>query len=266
MMNFCHITLDITDHIAVLTLNQPERRNGLTAAMQGELLAALVHLQQHPDAHALILTGAGKSFSAGADLGQLLVGDSELSVGQATAKLMEEVSNPLILALQALPMPVVCAVNGSAAGAGISLALAADIVIAARSAFFLAPFLPRLGLVPDLGATWFLPQQIGRARALGMMLLGQRLPAEKAQEWGLIWSCVDDVQLMTEARRCAAQLAKAPAHSALEARCALDTARSNSLAAQLDFEKDRQRELLDLPSFSEGVAAFFEKREPAFKR
>ncbi len=264
-MNFEHILLSVADDIAVLTLNEPDSRNGLTAAMQGEILAALEQLHGRRDARALILTGTGKSFCAGADLGQLLAGGSKLSVGQATARLIEEVSNPLICALQELPMPVVCAVNGSAAGAGISLALAADIVVAARSSFFLAPFLPRLGIVPDLGATWFLPQHIGRARALGMMLLGDRLPAEKAQEWGLIWACVDDRELMTEARRLAVQLAKTPAHSALEARRALAAAERNSLAEQLDFEKNRQQELLDLPSFSEGVTAFFEKRDPHFK-
>lgn len=269
-MDFEFIKLEIADDIAVLTLNRPASRNGLTEAMQVEMLAALQCLRggdgEGDDARALILTGAGKSFCSGADLDRLDAVGTGRSVGQSTAKIMDECSNPLILALQDLPIPVVVAVNGAAAGAGISLALAADVAIAARSAFFLMPFLPRLGLVPDMGATWFLPQHLGRARALGMMLLGDRLPAEQAQEWGLIWSCVDDAALMDEAGKIATRLAKAPAHSALEARRALDAAAGQGLAAQLDYEKNRQRELLDLPSFGEGVTAFFEKREPVFQR
>lgn len=265
-MVFKFIKLEIADDIALLTLNQPGTRNGLTAAMQEEMLTALAQLGEGDDARALILTGAGKSFCAGADLDQLEASGSGLSVGQSTAKIMEEVSNPLILALQNLAIPVVSAVNGAAAGAGVSLALAADIVVASRSAFFLTPFLPRLGIVPDMGATWLLPRHLGRARTLGLMLLGDRLSAEQAQEWGLIWSCVDDVALIDEARKIATRLAKAPTHIALEARRALDAADSQGLAAQLDYEKNRQRELLDLPSFGEGVKAFFEKREPVFKR
>lgn len=264
-MAFEFIKLEIADDIAVLTLNQPGSRNGLTTAMQDEMRAALEQLRERDDARALILTGAGQSFCAGADLGQLNAGGG-LNVGQSTAKTMEELSNPLILALQNLPVPVVSAVNGAAAGAGISLALAADIVVASRSAFFLTPFLPRLGIVSDMGATWFLPQHLGRARALGLMLLGDRLPAMQAGEWGLIWSCVDDAALMDQARKIAAQLAKAPAHSALEARRALNAAAGQGLAAQLAYEKNRQRDLLDLPSFGEGVRAFFEKRDPVFKR
>ena len=150
-MVFKFIKLEIADDIALLTLNQPGTRNGLTATMQEEMLTALAHLREGDDARALILTGAGKSFCAGADLDQLEAGGSGLSVGQSTAKIMKEVSNPLILALQNLAIPMVSAVNGAAAGAGVSLALAADIVVASRSAFFLTPFLPRLGIVPDMG-------------------------------------------------------------------------------------------------------------------
>jgi 2-(1,2-epoxy-1,2-dihydrophenyl)acetyl-CoA isomerase len=265
-MTFKFITLEVTNDIAVLTFNQPGTRNGLTVAMQNEMVTALAQLHKDGAIRALILTGAGNSFCAGADLNQLDVVDGGLTVGQSTAKIMEEVSNPLVLALQNLPFPVVSAVNGAAAGAGISLALAADVVVAARSAFFLTPFLPRLGIVPDMGATWFLPRHLGRARALGLMLLGDRLSATQAQEWGLIWSCVDDAMLMDEAQSIAARLAKAPAHAALEARRALDAADGQGLAAQLDYEKRRQRELIDLPSFGEGVKSFFEKREPVFRR
>ena len=266
-MTFDTIKLDISNDIAVLTLNQPDSRNGLTERLQKEMLTALEQVSQQDDVRALILTGVGKAFCSGADLGQLdTTADSGASLGDSVAKMMEEIANPLILALQNLPMPVVSAVNGSAAGAGISLALAADIVIAGRSAFFLTPFLPRLGIVPDMGATWFLSQQLGRARALGLILLGDRLPAEKAAQWGLIWACVEDANLLEEAMNIAIRLAKAPSHSAQEARRALDAAASQGLAAQLDYEKERQRVLLDLPSFKEGVQAFFEKREPVFRR
>jgi len=259
------ILLEQENDIAVLTFNQPESRNGLTAQLQTEMLSALDHLAQQADVRALILTGAGKAFCSGADLGRLGT-EGGASLGQSVARVMDELSNPLILALQNFPVPVVAAVNGAAAGAGMGIALAADIVIAARSAFFLSPFLPRLGIVPDMGTTWFLPQRVGRARALGLMLLGDRLPADKAAEWGLIWSCVDDGVLMDEARQTAMRLASAPSHAVAEARRALDKAAGQDLAAQLDYEKERQRELLDLPSFREGVQAFFEKREPVFRR
>ncbi len=266
-MKFETITLEMSEDFAILTLNQPASRNGLSVMLQKEMLAALELLGTRDDVRALILTGAGRSFCSGGDLAEL---DNRRksggSVGEGVAAMMAEISNPLILALQHLPMPIVSAVNGSAAGAGISLALAADIVVAARSAFFLTPFLPRLGIVPDLGATWFLPQRIGRARTMGLMLLGDRLPAEKAAEWGLIWSCVDDASLMEEARKMARQMAKAPTHMALEARRALDAASQQGLAEQLDYETRRQRHLLDLPSFAEGAQAFLEKREPVFRK
>lgn len=261
------IKLEISEDLAILTLNRPSSLNGLSVVLQKEMLAALELLGTQDDVRALILTGAGRSFCSGGDLAELdNRRNSGVSVGEGAATMMAEISNPLILALQNLSMPIVSAVNGSAAGAGIGLALAADIVVAARSAFFLMPFLPRLGIVPDMGATWFLPQRVGRARAMGLMLLGNRLPAEKAAEWGLIWSCVDDGSLMEEARKIAGQLAKAPAHIALEARHALDAASNRGLAAQLDYETERQRYLLDSPSFREGAQAFFEKREPIFRK
>lgn len=265
-MAFEFIKLDVADDIATLTFNQPESRNGLTGGMQLEVIAALDQLIERKDVRALIITGAGRSFCAGAALDKMGATETDLSIGQLTAKAMEKISNPLIMALQNCPVPVVSAINGAAAGAGIGIALAADIVIAARSAFFVSTFLPRLGIVPDMGASWFLPQHLGRARAMGVMLLGDRLTAEQALEWGLIWACVDDNQLMEEARKIAARLARVPAHAALEARHILDAAGSQGLVAQLEYEKNRQGDLIDLPSFGEGVKAFFEKREPVFKR
>ncbi|MES2261216.1 MAG: enoyl-CoA hydratase-related protein [Pseudomonadota bacterium] len=266
-MQFSLIQVDVADDIATLTMNDPASRNGLTVTMQQEMLAALAQLALRDDVGALIVTGAGQSFCAGANLGQLDDNaDSGATLGQRGARMMEKYANPLILALQELPFPVIAAVNGAAAGAGISLALAADITIAARSAFFIAPFLPRLGIVPDLGASWFLPRLAGRARTMGLVLLGERLPAETALQWGLIWECADDAMLLERARELARQLACAPAHSALEARRALAASERNDLAGQLDYEMERQRELLDRPTFQEGVNAFFEKREPRFTR
>lgn len=261
------LLLEVADGIATVTLNDAPSRNSLSLAMHQQLLATLTYLSRREDVAALILTGAGPAFCSGADLGKLDdPADPHATLGQRGARLMAQYSNPLILAVQALPFPVVAAVNGAAAGAGMSLALAADIVIAARSAFFIAPFLPRLGILPDLGASWFLPRLAGRARTMGMVLLGERLAAETAQQWGLVWACVDDADLMAQARKLAQQLAHAPAHSAPEARRALAAADANDLPAQLAYETARQRVLLDLPSMNEGVSAFFDKRAPVFER
>jgi 2-(1,2-epoxy-1,2-dihydrophenyl)acetyl-CoA isomerase len=251
----------------VLTLNQPDKRNGLSLALQREMREALKAVQADGLARALLLTGVGRAFCAGGALDELEgKPDDGTSVGARTAKMMEELSNPLFLALQQLPMPTVCAMNGAAAGAGMSLALSTDLVVAAESSFFVAPFLPRLGVVPDMGATWFLPHSIGRARSLGAMLLGDRIDAKTALDWGLIWACVPDAELKTTAMEIAQRLARAPAHVALEARRAVDAALMQALPAQLKYETERQRELLDLPSFGEGVRAFMEKREPVFRK
>jgi 2-(1,2-epoxy-1,2-dihydrophenyl)acetyl-CoA isomerase len=260
------IRLQVAEGIATVTLDDPASRNGLSLAMQLQLLDTLAQLAVRSDVGALLLTGAGPAFCAGANLAGMDQDSDGMTIGQRGADMLEQVANPLVQALQGFPRPVVCAVNGAAAGAGMSIALAADIVLAARSAFFLAPFLPRLGILPDLGASWFLPRLAGRARTLGMMLLGERLPAEQACAWGLIWGCVDDALLQQEACSMAQRLARAPAHSALEARRALAAADSNGLAAQLAYEVQRQRELLDRPEFAEGVRAFFDKREPNFLR
>jgi 2-(1,2-epoxy-1,2-dihydrophenyl)acetyl-CoA isomerase len=261
------LQLEVAGGIATVTLDDAPSRNSLSLAMHQQLLAMLEHLSLREDVAALVLTGAGMAFCSGADLGKLDdPADPDATLGERGARLMAQYSNPLILALQALPFPVVAAVNGAAAGAGMSLALAADIVIAARSAFFVAPFLPQLGILPDLGASWFLPRLAGRGRTMGMILLGERIAAETAQQWGLVWECVDDTQLMVQARQLAQQLARAPAHSALEARRALAAAEVNDLPAQLAYETARQRVLLDLPSMKEGVSAFFEKRAPEFER
>jgi 2-(1,2-epoxy-1,2-dihydrophenyl)acetyl-CoA isomerase len=175
-------------------------------------------------------------------------------------------SNPLIEELRALPVPVVCAVNGPAAGAGVGLALACDIVVAARSAYFYLPFLPKLGIVPDLGCTWFIPRRVGPARAMGMALLDEKLGAETAAQWGLIWACIDDKLLLLEASKIAQRLAQLPVHAVIEARKAIEQSERHSLPDQLHYESERQRELIEQPTFAEGVMAFLQKRAPVFPK
>ncbi len=260
------IELTLTDSVAVLRLQQPEQLNPLGIAMQQQLRACLADLSRNQDVAVLVITGAGKAFCVGADLTSIDANQSNQTLGQHVGEAMRTLSNRLIEDIRALPFPVVSAVNGPCAGAGVSLALAADIVIGARSAYFFLSFMPRLGIVPDLGSTWFLERFIGRPRALGLTLLGDRLSAEQAQAWGLIWSCVDDEQLMPEAMRVAQRLAKLPVHAALEMRRALDSAAQHDLLTQMDYEAGRQADLIDRPEFSEGLKAFLEKREPAFPR
>ncbi len=267
-MEHPHVRMQRDGDLAVLTLDNPGRRNALSREMQYRLRQLLAEVREDASVRALLLTAAGDAFCAGADLAgnAIPAGQEHLSRGQATQKVMEELSNPLITALRELPVPVVCALPGVAAGAGVGLALAADVVLAARSAYFYLPFIPKLGIVPDLGTTWFLQQLVGRGRATALTLLGNRLSAEKAEQWGLVWACVDDAALRDEAIRIARQLAKLPAGAALETRRAYEAAAHNDLRAQLQYEAERQRALLDRPEFEEGVRAFLEKREPDFRR
>ncbi|MFZ4624977.1 MAG: enoyl-CoA hydratase-related protein, partial [Rhodoferax sp.] len=191
-MTYQTIRFEVQDSIARLTLNRPDKLNSFTTAMQAELRSALDTVQNDTSIRVLVLTGAGRAFCAGQDLA-----DPEMAVGPMLpdiGNVIEKYYKPLILALQNLRVPTVAAVNGIAAGAGASLALACDLVIAAKSASFLQAF-SKIGLIPDTGGTWFLPQRVGMARALGLALLADKLPAEKAAEWGLIWQVVDDIEL-----------------------------------------------------------------------
>jgi len=258
------VVCDISDAIATATLNVAAKLNPLLTPLQLRLREVLAQVRADKSVRAMILTGAGKGFCAGADLSSLDTGQKQ-SLGQAAAESIDRLTNPIIRELRELPFPVVSAVNGPAAGAGVGLALAADIVLAARSAYFYLPFLPKLGIVPDAGCTWFLPRLVGPARALGLTLLGEKLSAERAVQWGLIWECVDDVALLGRARILAKQLATMPAHAALEARRAFGAAERNTLPEQLQYECDRQRELIDGPAFAEGARAFMEKRAPVFR-
>lgn len=249
--------------VAVLTLTDAARLNPLTEAVQRGLLCELRRAEQDPAVRALLLTGEGRGFCVGADL-SAISHPGEGSVGDRVSDLMRGVSNPLVLALQRTRLPLVVAANGACAGAGVSLALAADVLLMAHSAYLYLPFAPRLGLVPDLGSTWLLPRAAGRARALGMALLDERIDAQRAVAWGLAWDTADGAALRGAALDAARRLARLPSHAALEMREAFARAGTTTLAQQLAYEADRQRVLLDLPSFDEGVRAFLEKRAPSF--
>jgi len=251
--------------VATITLAMPARLNPLALPMQRRMLELLAGIHQDRSVRALVVTGEGAAFCVGADLQAMRPGAGDARpFADATADLMAGVSNPLILALRELPVPTLAAVNGAVAGAGVGLALACDIVIAARSAYFYLPFMSRLGIVPDLGTTWFLPRLVGRARASALTLLGERLPAEEAAQWGLIAKAVEDDGFPAAVREAANRLAALPAHAALETRRVYDAAEANGLAAQLRHEAERQRELLGGEAFAEGVTAFLGKRAPAF--
>jgi 2-(1,2-epoxy-1,2-dihydrophenyl)acetyl-CoA isomerase len=256
------ILFEAQDGYAVVTLNRPDRLNSFNPEMHERLRAALVEVKRRDDVRALLLTGAGRGFCAGQDLSERAI-----SVDAAPVDLGYSLStyyNPLIRTLRELPKPVVCAVNGVAAGAGANIALACDIVLAARSASFIQAFC-KIGLVPDSGGTYFLPRLVGTARAMGLALLGDKLGAEDAERWGLVWKCVEDAQLMDEARALAAQLAAGPSKGLGEIKRAIHASPASTLDAQLDLERDLQRELGRSSDYREGVAAFMEKRAPRFK-
>jgi 2-(1,2-epoxy-1,2-dihydrophenyl)acetyl-CoA isomerase len=246
--------------IARLTLNRPDRLNSFTTRMHEEVAEALARVERE-GARVLLLTGAGRGFCAGQDLGDRSVSPGEEGVDLGRS--LEERYNPLVRRLVALPMAVIAAVNGVAAGAGANLALAADIVIAARSAKFVQSF-ANIGLVPDSGGTWILPRLLGQARALGFALTGEPLSAETAAAWGLIWKCVDDDQLSAEAEALAAKFAAAPTQGLAATKQAIRAAWARSLDEALDHERDLQRRLGRTADYREGVAAFLEKRKPSF--
>jgi 2-(1,2-epoxy-1,2-dihydrophenyl)acetyl-CoA isomerase len=239
-----------------LTLNRPERVNAFNRAMREALSAALADAAADTDIRAVLLTGADRGFCSGQDLG-------EVGPGADLGEALDAGWNPLIRAIRALAKPVVCAVHGVAAGAGANLAFACDIVLAAESARFVQAFV-RIGLIPDVGGTWLLPRLAGDARARGMAMLGEPITAAQAESWGLIWRMVPDDGLLPEATRIAGQLAAMPAQSLRLIKQALERSASNSLDAQLDVERDLQREAGFTPDFAEGVQAFLGKRPPRF--
>jgi 2-(1,2-epoxy-1,2-dihydrophenyl)acetyl-CoA isomerase len=250
----------------LLMLNRPDKLNAFNTAMQGALAAALDAAAADAGCRAILLAGAGRGFCAGQDLAE-----PGLTPGAAgtpppdLGAVLEGGWNPLVRRLRAMPKPVVCAVHGSAAGAGANLALACDIVLAAEDARFTQPF-NRLGLVPDAGGTFFLPRLVGTARAAGLALLGEPITGEQAAAWGLVWRAVPAASLLEEAHAICARLARMPAEGLVATKHALEvSSRGSTLEAQLDLERDLQRSLGRSADYTEGVRAFAEKRAPRFR-
>ncbi|MER1966032.1 2-(1,2-epoxy-1,2-dihydrophenyl)acetyl-CoA isomerase PaaG [Castellaniella sp. GW247-6E4] len=261
-MDYANILFETADGIARITLNRPDKLNSFTEAMHAELRHALDRIQTDASVRALVLSGAGRGFSAGQDLGdramQIQAGRKP-DIGQT----VERFYKPLVLALQNLRVPTLAAVNGIAAGAGASIALACDLVVATESASFLQAF-SKIGLIPDTGGTWFLPQRVGMARAMGLALLADKLPAQRAAEWGLIWACVADADFGAEVDRLARQLAQSPTKALVRTRQAMYAAPTHTLEQQLSMEAGFMRELGWSADYAEGVAAFTEKRLARF--
>lgn len=265
MTDLDHILLEQSDGIATLTMNRPEKLNAMAPASLDRFVALLDRVRDEGKARVLVLTGKGRAFCSGADLGGW-DGEGEGEAGPLLPDRgagLERGHNLVAERLRYLPVPIVCAVNGGAAGGGCGYALAGDIVIAARSAYFLQPF-ANIGLVPDVGATWLLPRLIGKARATAMMMLGERIPAETAEQWGLIWKAVDDATLMDEAYAVAGRLAAGPTVAYNLMRQGIMDAMEMSLAQTLGMERRNQLIAGRSGDHAEGVAAFLEKRPPRF--
>ncbi len=257
-MTYQSIQFASADGIARITLNRPDRLNSFTRAMHAELRAALASLG---DARVVVLTGAGRGFCAGQDLNDRAVAPGEaVDLGET----VDESWNPLIRALAELPQPIIARVNGVAAGAGANVALACDLVIAAKSAKFIQSF-SALGLIPDSGGSWHLPRLVGQARALGLALTGEPLPAEQAANWGLIWKAVEDEALDAEVDAVAAKLASLPPLGLAAIKTIVRSSWSRTLDEELDLQRDEMRRLGFTEDYREGVAAFLEKRPAEFK-
>ncbi|MFP6598254.1 MAG: enoyl-CoA hydratase-related protein [Candidatus Hydrogenedentota bacterium] len=268
-MEFETVLLDVSDGIATLTLNRPDALNAINMDLIRDVHSAVKHVNEDDSARVLVITGAGRGFCSGADLTSSSAADPNddgMSTGERTEHRMRTGFNPMVQEIYDARVPVVMAVNGVAAGGDMGLALAGDIVIAARSAKFIQVFVPNLGIIPDMGSTWHLPHLVGRARAMGLAMLGDRISAKQAQEWGLIWKCVDDETFMEEAMAVARQLRDGPTATYREVRMAFAHAEHATLAEQLDYECERQPHLTDAPNFTEGVTAFLEKRKPVFNK
>ncbi|EJD6539946.1 2-(1,2-epoxy-1,2-dihydrophenyl)acetyl-CoA isomerase [Providencia rettgeri] len=248
--------------VLTITLNRPDRLNSFNDEMHRQLSDAIKLAERDETIRCLVITGAGRGFCAGQDLN-----DRNVSVGNETPDLgfsVETYYNPLIRRLTSLPKPIICAVNGVAAGAGAAIALAGDIVIAAKSASFIQSFC-RLGLVPDSGGSWFLPQLAGHARAMGMALLGDKISAEQALQWGMIWQVTENEELSDTVNQLAMHLATQPTYGLGLIKKAIYAAATNTLDEQLDLERDLQRLGGRSEDYREGVSAFLNKREPQFK-
>jgi len=255
------VLLDIDQGIAKVTLNRPDSLNSFNVEMHNQMRAALKTIRNDASVRVMLLTGNGRGFCAGQDLS-----DRTVKPGAQTPDLgvsIEQYYNPLLQALRDLPMPVICAVNGVAAGAGANIALACDITLAARSANFVQAFC-KIGLIPDCGGTWTLPRAVGMARAKGLALLGDKLSAEKAEQWGMIWQCVEDDALQDEAMKLARHFATQPTKGLAMTKRALHASANNTFEEQALVERDLQRLAGRSDDYREGVSAFMEKRAPKF--
>src|SRR5690554_1007716 len=256
------VLLDIDQGIAKVTLNRPKSLNSFNVEMHEQMRAALNTIRNDHTVRVMLLTGNGRGFCAGQDLS-----DRNVKPGAEAPDLgfsIENYYNPMLQAIRDLPMPVICAVNGVAAGAGANIALACDITLAARSANFVQAFC-KIGLIPDSGGTWTLPRAVGMARAKGLAMLGDKLSAEKAEQWGMIWQCVEDDALQDEAMKLARHFASQPTKGLAMIKRALHASTDNSFEEQVVLERDLQREAGRTDDYREGVAAFMEKRTPEFK-
>ena len=257
------LIIEHSDGLTTLTLNRPEKRNALNSELLRKLLDALQKINVSREVRAILLTGTGSGFCSGADLSDLEISNSRnqsLDLGL----ILEKLYNPIITEMRLSPKPIVCAVNGTAAGAGMSLALGSDVILAGQSASFVQAF-SRLGLMPDMGGTWLLPRMIGTSRTMSMAMLAESISAEQAKDWGLIYDVVEDEKLSMKAREVALKLASGPtlAHGALKN--AINRSARNSFIEQLQLEKNLQRQIGQTQDFSEGVSAFLSKRPPNFK-
>lgn len=255
------VLLDKSGGVARLTLNRPDKLNSFSRQMHSHLAEALGDIESDPTVRAVIVQAAGRAFCAGQDLADL---SFDPKAPTELGELIETTFNPLIRRLQALPKPVIARVQGIAAGAGANLALACDLVVAGRSASFLQAFV-NIGLVPDSGGTWFLPRMVGSARAMGLAMLGEKLPAERAEQWGLIWKCVEDDRLEDEVTALANRLAAMPTRALAGIKQSIRLAATSTLDAQLDLERDLQSQMGASHDYNEGVTAFLEKRAPRFQ-
>lgn len=255
------ILSEVEQGVMTITLNRPDRLNSFNDLMHQQLAACLTQAERDDNVRCLLITGAGRGFCAGQDLNDRNVDPSGPAPDLGLS--VERFYNPLVRRLAALPKPVIAAVNGVAAGAGATLALGCDIVLAARSANFVMAF-SKLGLVPDCGGSWFLPRVVGRARAMGLALLGEKLSAEQAAQWGMIWQLVEDAELADTSRQLARHLATQPTFGLGLIKKALQVSETNGLDAQLDLERDYQRLAGRSDDYREGVSAFLAKRPPQF--
>lgn len=261
-MDYQNIIAEEKNGVGYLTFNRPKALNSFNVDMHREVAEVLNQWTKNPDVRCVVISGEGRGFCAGQDLGDRVVDPNAEAPDLGYS--IETYYNPLIKTIVNMPKPVICAVNGVAAGAGANIALACDLVIAAKSANFVQAFC-RLGLVPDSAGTWFLPRAVGHARAMGLALLGDKLPAETAKEWGMIWDVVEDAELKTKVTELAERLAKQPTFGLSLIKKAIHQSSNNTFDEQMLLERDLQRIAGRSEDYREGVQAFMNKHEPNFK-